>query len=715
MVEGTGTGLGGNLVYGDAGTVVQAGAVHGGVHVHPPAHPSALRGVPQHQPAPPVRFVGRDVELSALDQILTDHSERFKLVLITGPAGVGKSALAAQWATRTKESFPDGRLYADLGAYDPAGPPHPGEVLSGFLQALGLPLDQVPARVADQAGLFRSVTAGKRFLLLLDSALSAAQVRQLLPGGNGSTVVVTARARLGGLISDGAHILNLEPLHEPAATDLLRATIGASRVDNDSGAAADLVRHCAGLPIALTVTAARLAARPRWSIRRAVAELAIERDRLARMATSDGQSVAAMFDLSYYALSTTGARCYRAIGVHPGRRPGTPVIAAALDVPLAEASAGLDELVDTNLADDAPDDRYQVHDLILLHAQRCSESDPDRDVLAGRIAEWYLSGTRAADLLLTPYRRRPPDQFTYLPPSAVTFTDRDEALEWLERERMNLVAAVVATAVRAPDLAWRISYGMWPLFQFRRHHHDRLTVDRVGVDCARQMGNHDFEARMLRRLAFAHFDLGELTEAGPLFEQSLNLCEDLNDRHGIAAALEGLGLVALGCGRHAAATELFTRQLAIFEELGSDRRAALATLNLGVVDNAAGRPAQAMQHVRRARAMLMSLGDLDPYNTARTHLELGKALTSTGDHAAAAHELDRALHEMRRLGSVRGEAQAHHALAVLSMATGQPGSVRTHLEQALEAYERAGDPEAAEVRRLGGLIPPADTDPHRMA
>lgn len=714
MVEDTGQEQGGNVVYGGAGTVVQAGAVHGGVHVHPRA-PSALSGVPQQEPAPPAHLLGRDAELSILDQMWARPSERFKLALISGPAGVGKSALAAQWVAKVKDSFPDGRLYADLGAYDPAGPSHPGEVLSGFLQVLGVPLDQVPARVAEQSSLFRSVTAGKRLLLLLDNALSAAQVRQLLPGGSGSMVVVTARTRLGSLISDGAHMVNLEPLPASAATDLLRVTIGASRVDSDSGAATDLVRRCAGLPIALTVTAARLAARPRWSIRRVVTELAGEGDPLARMSTADGQSVAATFDLSYHALSATAARCYHAIGVHSGRRPGVPVIAAALEVPLGDASVGLDELVDSNLVDDAPDDRFQVHDLILLHAQRRAESDPDRDVLAGRIAEWYLSGTRAADLSLTPYRRRPPDRFTYLSPSAVTFADRDEALEWLERERVNLVAAVVAAAARTPDIAWRISYGMWPLFQFRKHHHDRLTVDRVGVDCARRMGNRDFEARMLRRLAFAHFDLGELAEAGPLFQQSLRLCEELDDRHGIAAALEGLGLVALGDGQYATATELFTRQRAIFEELGSHRRTALAALNLGVVDNAAGRPAQAARHVLRAQEILTSLGDLDPYNTARTHLELGKAWTEIGDHAAAARELDQALHDMRRLGSVRGEAQAHCALALLGMATGRTADARSHLEQARAAYERAGDPDADEVRRLRGLIPPADTDPHRMA
>jgi tetratricopeptide (TPR) repeat protein len=716
MVEGAEPNGVRNVVRGGvSGAVVQAGAVHGGVHVHQPAPAGALTGVPRQGTAPPARFVGREAELAALDRVWDGRGDRFGLALVTGPAGVGKSALAAQWATQANGRFPDGQLYADLGAHDPAGPSQPGELLGGFLRALGIPYDQVPARVAEQSTLFRSTTAGKRLLLVLDNAATAAQVRQLLPGGGGCMVVVTARSRLGSLVSDGARLLTLEPLRLPAATALLRATLGDHRVDDDSAAAAQLVRQCAGLPIALTVTAARLAAHPRWPVRRVVGELADEHNRLDLMSTSDGQSVAAALDLSYRTLSETAARCYRALGVHPGRRPGIAVIAAALDMPLRQVARGLEELVEANLADDTLDSRYQMHDLTLLHAQRQADADHDREMLAGRIAEWYLAGVRAADLLLTPYRRRPPDRFTVRSHSSITFSDRDEALDWLERERINLVAAVVTTAGPSPELAWRIAYGMWPLFHLRRHHHDRLTVDSVAVDCARRLENRDFEARMLRRLAFAHFDLSQWTEADRLFQDSLDLCQEVDDRHGAAAAVEGLGMVALARRRFALAAALFSRQLAIYQELGEHRRAALATLNLGVVANASERPAQAVPHLVQAGAMFASLGDLDPYNAARVRLELGKALTGTGDHSAAERELDGALEAMRRLGSPRGQAQVHHALAVLAMATDRYDDARVHLNQALDTYERLGDPDAAEVGRLAGLVPPAQTDPHRVA
>lgn len=660
--------------------------------------------VPRQVPAP-VRFVNRDAELAALDRARVGAGDRFGLVLIAGPAGVGKSALAGQWVARARRRFPDGQLYADLGAHDPAGPPPPGAVLGGFLRALGVPHDHVPARIAEQAGLFRSITSGKRLVLLLDNAASAAQVRPLLPGGSGSTVVVTARARLGELVGDGARLLNLEPLHPVAATAMLRATLGDRRLD-DRDATEELVAHCAGLPIALTITAARLASHPAWPIRRAVDQLADARHRLTRMSTSEGD-LTTMFDLSYQSLGETAARCYHALGLHPGRHPGLPVLAAALDASPEQVAPALDELVEKSLADETPDGRYQLHDLLLLHARAKAQVDSGREVMADRIAEWYLSGTRAADRLLTPYRRRPAEGFSHLSPSAVNFAGRDEALEWLEHERTNLVAAVVTSATRAPEMAWWLAYGMWPLFHFGGHHHDRLTVDRVGLDCARQLGNRDFEARMLRRLAFARFDIGELGRAGELFQESLDLSRYLNDQHGVAAAVEGLGQVALGQGKHTLAAELFTRQLALEEDLGEQRRAALATLNLGIVDNTAGQPAQAARHAHRAREMFTALGNVDPYNTARTYLELGKALTGTGEHAAAAQELDRALHDMRRLGSLRGQAQAHHALAMLAKASGNSDDAQAHLGQALDGFERLGDPKAAEIRRLLQGRPPA--------
>jgi hypothetical protein len=404
-----------NVFHGSgSGSVLQAGVVHGGVHFHHSRPPDGKAPVPRQLPAASRAFVGRAVELSTLDRVCRDRIDRRGLALITGPAGVGKSALALRWAERMRARFPHGQLYADLGAFDPAGPVAPEVVLGRFLRSLGTAVERVPHDVAEQAALFRSTTADRQILVVLDNAVSAAQVRQLLPGGADGMVVVTARWRLSGLIGDGATVVDLEPLGEQESIELLAGGIGATRVSAEASSCRLLARLCAGLPIALAVTAAHVAAHPRRSIVRLVAELSDEQQRLDGLSIPEDLSVRATFDLSYRSLPDPVARCYRAVGLHFGAQVSVPVVAAALATPRERAATMLDALVEINLLGDVSDGRYQMHDLIRLHARRLSEQDPEHDVLAGRITEWYLAGVHACDVLLTPYRRRPSEAFRYL-------------------------------------------------------------------------------------------------------------------------------------------------------------------------------------------------------------------------------------------------------------------------------------------------------------
>jgi tetratricopeptide (TPR) repeat protein len=714
MAERTGSGEVHNALHGgSSGSVVQAGVVHGGVHFH---HAGAVpeRTVPRQLLAPPANFVGRGAELDELDRAWAERGGQRGLALVTGAAGIGKSALASHWAELVTPQFPDGQLYANLGAFDPGGPAAPGEVLGYFLRALGMAPDRVPVGVPEQASAFRSLTADRRLLVVLDNAISAAQVRQLLPSAAGCMVVVTTRWRLAGLVGEGARIVALDPLDEPAAVELLSRTVGPVRTDAEPAAASALAALCAGLPIALSVAGARLAAHPRWSIGKVVTELSDEHRRLAGLSIPQDASVRAAFDLSYRSLSAPVARCYRAVGIHPGPRLGPAVIAAGLAVPREEATALLDALVEASLLGDISDDRYHMHDLVRLHARQYADGDPERDVLARRMAEWYLAGTHAADLLLTPYRRRQPDNAAYLGGAAVCHAGRDEALDWLERERVNLVATVRDGAAAMPELAWRLADGMWALFHYRRHHADRMTVDRVAVQCARRLGNRGYEARMVKRWAFAHFDADQMDEAKRLFAASLELCRELDDRYGVAAAIGGLGTIALAQRRYRVAIDHFAEELAICRSLGERRRAGLALLNLGRVATATGHFRQAVEHLTAAREAFAELGDLDSYNAARTRIELGRALAGVGRHDGGTAELSGALADMVRLGSPRGQAQAHHALGELALAGGATADAHTHLTEAHRLYHGLGDAEADEVLRLAGTVPPAQADPHRM-
>ncbi|GAB7036740.1 MULTISPECIES: NB-ARC domain-containing protein [Catenuloplanes] len=650
--------------------------------------------VPRQIPAGPAGFTGRTGELGALDA-LTARPDGPAVVVLTGVGGVGKSALALHWARTASVRFPDGQLYAQLGAFGPAGPADPSDVAAAALRSLGLPEDRIPARAAERAALFRTVTVDLRLLLVLDDALSAAQIRPLLPATAGSAVVVTARWRLGALALDGARFLPVEPLPEDAAAELLRHRVGAARLDTDREATRALLRHCAGLPVALAVSAARLASRPRWPVRRMVDELNQD-----GVALTDEMSLTTVFDLSYRELDEPVARAYRALGAHAGAECGVPVIAAMLDVTPAEAAALLDQLVEASLVAEAgPDgDRFRPHDLVRRHARRAASADPEWNALLRRAAEWYRDGAAVAGRLLTPYRNRPvPERRPHIP-------DRPAALAWFDVERPNLVATVLAAAEPFPLLAWQIADECWPMFHLRRHHTDRQVVDRVAADCARRLGDPAGEAEMIKRLAWSLYDTERFDEAEPLFTRAMALADGAGDRAGVGGAHAGLGTVALARARFDEAREHSAAQHRIFTELGDVRSATLGLLRLGMVANEADRPAEAVTYLRQTVTLLSGLG-VDPYNEALARVELGRALGGLGDHDSADRELTRALSDMDRLGSERGRAQALHRRGEVHLATSRHADARRDLTAAEDAYTRLADTEADQVRRLLDDLP----------
>src|SRR5215469_4413986 len=223
--------------------------------------------VPRELPCGIRDFTGRETELVALNELLDqeagdDAPPTVVISAIGGTAGVGKTALALQWAHRMADRFPDGQLYVNLRGYDPGQPMPATDALAGFLRALGVPGPDIPAEEDERAARYRSLLAGQRILVMLDNAGDAQQVRPLLPGTPGCAVVVTSRDALAGLIvRDGATRLDLDLLPVADAVSLLRALIGG-RVDAQPEAAPALAARCCQLPLALRVTAELAAARP---------------------------------------------------------------------------------------------------------------------------------------------------------------------------------------------------------------------------------------------------------------------------------------------------------------------------------------------------------------------------------------------------------------------------------------------------------------------
>ncbi|MBB5895671.1 ATP-binding protein [Kutzneria kofuensis] len=641
----------------------------------------------------PVHFTGRRAELAALDDMLIEAQagEYPLVVVLTGQGGVGKTALALQWAHARRNRFPDGELHADLAGFGGSDPVPPSEILGAFLRTLGVDPQRMPVGLSEQAALFRSVTADRKLLVFLDDAFSAAQVRLALPASPGCAVVVTSRHRLTGLAADGARILEVEPLTSAAAVRLLARTVGDDRVDRQPDQAQSLVDLCGGLPIAVRVAAARLASRPKWSVARVVTELSDERRRLDALSAPGQVSVLASFDLSYRALSDAEATLYRRQGLQPGAEFGVgPACAVLTGADPAVARKLLGELVEVSMVEEVGEDRFRLHDLLRLHArEQCVRHDGDDERAAAlrAVVEWYLAAAGRADRLVSPSRRRLPYAFAAEPVELPEFAGRDEALDWLDGERVNLIAAGRAAMEQGwAELAWQLSDVMWPLLLYRKHYLDRLEIDRRGVAAARTWGNVFAEADMLKRLGRVCAILGRRDEAEQCFRLSMDCARSIDDDRGVADAQEGLALLHLESGQPEPAIDEFRSLAATNRRLGAARSLGLTLINLGTALSAAGRHREALDVLAEAPAVFAGLDVADPYNEARVLVARGRAAAGAGDTDMARETATRALSELAALGSPAGVAESHEVLADIARRCGDVADAVEHLRAAVEIF-----------------------------
>lgn len=476
---------------------MQAGEIHGDVHFHQ-SNVAGIPLVPRQLRPPPAHFTGRERELAELDQIAgVRERDGPALLVISGPGGVGKSALALRWLHAVVDHYPDGQLYVDLGI---AGTERPLiSVLGGFLRALGVAAERVPVEVGEAASLFRSVTAGRRVAVLVDNAGSAAQVRTLLPASAVSVVVVATRWRLGGLALDGAGFVPLAPLPAEPGAELL-GRIGGSRVAHEPDAVTRLVQLCGGLPLALAIVGARLAMRPDQPLAGVAQDLSDEQRRLSALSVEQDVSVRGAFDLSYEGLAAPAARAYRWCGLHPGPYFRIGLAAAVLEEPDPVATGLLDTLVNASLLEVRGLDRYHFHDLVRLHArQRAEREDPEvvRSSVLRRIIEHYLAVAIEADRVITPLGRRIGPGYRHRAADPPRYANRVDALDRLESELPNLMA-VLREGLRhhCDELVWQLSEAMWSLFLHRKHIPDWLAAYRLGIDAAARCGDQAAKARM---------------------------------------------------------------------------------------------------------------------------------------------------------------------------------------------------------------------------
>lgn len=350
----------------DTGTQAHAGARAGATNGPGPRAGAAPRLLPR----PPARFLGRDDQLTALTEALTDRTTgESPLAVVAGPAGVGKTACAVQWAHLHAGAFPDGQLFADLRGFGEGDEAPPTEILRDFLLALGTPPERVPGSAQAASALFRSLVAERRLLVVLDNARSSAQVRPLLPGGPHCATVVTSRSRLDGLVAtDCARPVGLQALGHEEGAALLGAMLGPDRVAEDPAAARELVDLCDGLPLALRAAAAQLTARPRWRLARLAAALHDERRRLALLSAED-TGVAAALRMSVARLSADDARLLSALATTSDGHLNASAAAALAGYDQERTQDGLDRLAEMHLVDEEATDVYTISTLTQLFAR----------------------------------------------------------------------------------------------------------------------------------------------------------------------------------------------------------------------------------------------------------------------------------------------------------------------------------------------------------
>ena len=653
---------------GNAGDVVQARDIAGGIHFHGPGRNAAP--VPAQLPADIRGFVNRTADLQRLDTVLgqdLEHSGPASVCVIAGTAGVGKTSLAVRWAHRNRNRFPDGQLYVNLRGYDPGEPVTATQALERFLTAFGVPAAAVPAEVEDRSALFRSLLASRRVLIVLDNAATVGQVRAVLPGAGRCLVLVTSRSRLSGLITrDGAHRITLEVFDEPEAVELLKVTVADYRSGDDDTEIVELARLCARLPLALRIAAERAAARPRMPMGELIDNLRDESnlwDALSAEDDDEADAVRTVFAWSYRALPTEAATMFRLLGLHPGPDFSLGAAAVLADVPVSEARRRLDVLVGAHLLGQIGFDRYQFHDLLRAYAGdqvRHQDTDKQRIDALRRLLWWYLH-TAAACVeslaLADPSVRPVPLVQSAGEIQPQSFADSAAASDWFTAERNNLVSAVsAAVGAGFDDLAWQIPAVLRNIYSALDLFDDWFATTRVGLDAAvRNVDSHG-QAFLHESLAMANRQSYRLDEAAAAGEAALHIHLLNRDRHGEANAHLLLGVACVESHRIPDAHRHFAQAEALCREHEFDALLAMVLADTAWASIEAGDHADAADYCAESLSLARAAGS--PRLEWEAHIHMARVATAQGLYERATLDAEHAIEIARATGDLSSEANA---------------------------------------------------------
>ncbi|HTT53714.1 MAG TPA: BTAD domain-containing putative transcriptional regulator [Streptosporangiaceae bacterium] len=674
----------------------------------PAREPGAVRSllVPRQLPAATRHFAGRAESLKVLAELAAETagaSPATVIVVIDGTAGIGKTTLALHFAHQAAAQFPDGQLYVNLRGFDPAAPPmSPAEAVRLLLDGLGVPSPRIPAGLDAQAGLYRSVLAGRRMLVLLDNARDVDQVRPLLPASPGCLAIVTSRSQLTSLVAaEGAFPLTLDVLPAADAHELLARRLGAARIAAEPAAADELIQLCAALPLALSIAAARSASHPGLSLAALTAEL---RDAGGRLDALDAghaaTNVRAVLSWSYQQLNAGAGRLFRLLGLHPGPDVSAAAAASLAGQPLPEARRELAELTRAHLLAEHVPGRFSSHDLLRAYAAeltRSRDTDAERRAATGRMLDHYLHTAAVAAQLLDPTRS--PVTLAPADPGAAPEPVRDipGALAWFHAERRVLMAAIDQAGQAGFDTqAWQLPWALSIFLETRGRWHDWVAIEQTALAAAQRLGDLPAQAGAHQRYGYASGRVGNFRAADIHLGHALDIHIKLGDLASQAYVHNALAITEQLQGRHGEALRHAEQALALYTAAGDRSGRALALNSVGWFHALGGDSQQALTYCQQALELSQELGHQE--GVASVLDSLGYAHQQGGDYAQATGYFQRAADLYREIGGRWGLSETLDHLGDAQQAAGAVAAARAAWAEALAILDDLGHPDAAEIQ-----------------
>jgi transcriptional regulator with XRE-family HTH domain/tetratricopeptide (TPR) repeat protein len=658
-------------------------------------------------PADLADFTGRREDVELLASLLAAAGEGLAptglvVAAVAGAGGIGKTALAVHVAHQVAPRFPDGQLYLDLRGSS-SQPVTPAEALARFLRDLGTDPAAVPADEDERAARYRSLAAGERLLVMLDDARDAAQVRPLLPGADGCAVLVTSRSSLKDL--ESARLLELDILTGADARALFARIAGPARALAEPDAGRQVLAACAGLPLAIRIAAARLAARPVWSVAALAARLGDARRRLDELQAGD-LAVRASFMVSYAHLPpATGPageppdQAFRMLGLADGHDISLPAAAALLGVPPARAEQVLELLVDAHLLQSVAPGRYRFHDLLRVYAAERVQAEEDtaaRKDGVRRMLSWYLHTARAACRVINPHRTHIPLSPAEPCAAPLAFDSYADALAWLDAEHANLLTAVAQAARQGEhEIAWKLPATLWDLFNLRGRIGDWLTAHKTGLASARLLGDRTGEKCILHDLAGNYLHLGQRLAALDCVRQILVIARELGDAEGTAVTLVNLGVTLTELGRCDEAIQPLQEGLDLFRDIGHRNGEAFALCGIGAIYGLRGKFSDAISHYQQGLNILREINNMA--GAGESLVEMSTLRLKLGQLDTAILEATEAVELSRQTGSRRNEARAQAVLGRAHRARDDPERARRCWLEARAILTDLGHPQVDEV------------------